>query len=329
MEFPEARVVHLDCDTGIDDAMAMLYLLLDERIELASISTTFGNIAADVAAGNCLKVLDLVGAGPIPVAIGAQRTLRGDVPELAPHVHGADGLGNAGLSPSGRDLSALSGAELIVHTVRARPGEVHLLATGPLTNLALALGIEPDLPRLVAGLTVMGGAADAPGNQTPAAEANILHDPEAARAVLSADWTSTLVPLDVTMREVLTERHRSDLAASASAPAQFVAAITDFYFEFFAADSYGERCSPCHDALAAAIAIGDVVPSLAPVVPVEVDCTDGPGRGATICDTRGRYRGFSPDSADHEDRAGAVSRVVLETAGDFADRLVARLVAGR
>lgn len=329
MNFQDARVIHLDCDTGIDDAMAMLYLLLDPRVELASISTTFGNIAADVAAGNCLKVLDLVAAGPIPVAVGAQRTLRGDPPELAPHVHGTDGLGNTGLAPSARLLSPLSGAELIVQTVRARPGQVHLLATGPLTNLALALGIEPHLPRLVAGLTVMGGAADAPGNQTPAAEANILHDPEAARAVLSAGWPKTLVPLDVTMREVLTECHRAELASSDSAPAQLVAAITDFYFDFFAADSYGERCSPCHDALAAAIATGDVVPTLAPLLSVEVDCTDGPGRGATICDTRGQYRGFADPDGGSFQRRGEPSRVVLQTAGDFADRLVARLVQAR
>ena len=321
MEFGAARVVHVDCDTGIDDAMALLYLLLDERIELTSISTTFGNIAADVAAGNCLRILDLVDAAPIPVAIGAQRTIRGDIPELAPHVHGPDGLGGSGLAASARELSSLSGAELIVQTVRERPGEVHLVATGPLTNLALALGIEPDLPALVAGVTIMGGAADAPGNQSPAAEANILHDPEAAQAVLSADWACTLVPLDVTMREVLTERHRAALAASPEPAARFVAAITDFYFEFFNS-VYGVRRSPCHDALAAAIAVADVVPALAPVLNVEVDCSDGPSRGATICDTRGQYSGFPTQD-------GARCRVVLQTAGDFPGRLVARLSGDR
>ena len=322
MDHAERHLFHVDCDTGIDDAMALLYLLLDERIELTSISTTFGNIGADVAAGNCLRILDLLDAAPIPVAVGAQRTIRGDVPELAPHVHGADGLGETGLAASMRELSALSGAELIVQSVRAQPGKVHLLATGPLTNLALALGIEPELPRLVAGVTIMGGAADAPGNQTPAAEANILHDPEAARAVLGAGWECTLVPLDVTMREVLTERHRAALAASPNAAARLVAAITDFYFDFFSTALYGERRSPCHDALAAAIAVGDVVPAVAPVLNVEVDCTDGPGRGATICDTRGQYSGFP-------EQPGAYCRVVLETAGDFPDRLVARLTRGR
>lgn len=320
MTFSDARVVHLDCDTGIDDAMALLYLLLDERVEVASISTTFGNIAADVAAANCLRVLDLVDAGPIPIAVGARRTIRGDVPEFAPHVHGSDGLGDTGLAPSARSLADLSGAEQIVRTVRARPGEVHLVATGPLTNLALALGLDPALPALVKGITVMGGAADAPGNQTPAAEANILHDPEAARAVLSADWPCTLVPLDVTMREVLTERHRATLAASSSPAARFVAAITDFYFEFFRTVAYNARLSPCHDALAAAIAVGDVVPALAPVIPVEVDCTEGPSRGATVCDTRGQYNGYALQQ-------GSGCRVVLQTAGDFADRLVHRLTA--
>ncbi|WP_199849569.1 nucleoside hydrolase [Blastococcus sp. Marseille-P5729] len=322
MRIADARVLHVDCDTGVDDAMALLYLLLDERAEIASISTVFGNTTAPAAAANCLRVLDLVDADAIPVAVGASRSLRGDIPELAPHVHGEDGLGGVGLPASERPLDSRSAAELIVHAARARPGELHILATGPLTNLALALGIEPDLPALVAGVTVMGGAADAPGNQTAAAEANILHDPEAAHAVLSADWPITLVPLDVTMREVVTERHRAALAASDQPAARFVAAITDFYFEFFHADSYTERSSPCHDALAAAIAVGDVLPMLAPVIRVEIDCTDGPSRGATICDTRGRYRGF-PRQDD------ARCRVVLETAGTFPDRLVERLTRRR
>lgn len=322
MRIADARVLHVDCDTGIDDAMALLYLLLDERVEITSISTVFGNTAPDVAAANCLRVLDLVAADPIPVAVGAARTYRGDVPELAPHVHGDDGLGNTGLPASTGELSTLDGAQAIVEAARARPGELHILATGPLTNLALALDIEPGLADLVAGVTIMGGAADAPGNQTPAAEANILHDPEAARVVLEAGWPITLVPLDVTMREILTERHRATLAASTRPAARFVAAITDFYFDFFHADSYAERSSPCHDALAAAIAVGDVLPLLAPVIGVEVDCTDGPSRGATICDTRDRYRGF-PRQDDGN------CRVVLETTGSFPDQLVDRLINGR
>ena len=311
------RIIHLDCDTGIDDAMALLYLLLDERVEIVGISTVFGNISARTAATNCLRLLDLLGRTDIPVAVGREHTITGDDPALAPHVHGADGLGNVPLPPPTHKPVTARGPELLIANARRRPGQVHLLATGPLTNIAAALRIEPRLPSLVDGITIMGGAADAPGNQTPAAEANILHDPEAARAVLRADWDCTLVPLDVTMRELLTEDHRARLTASQRPAATLVAAATDFYFDFFRDDSFGVRCSPCHDALAAAIAVGDVEPVLAPRIPVEVDCTAGPSRGATICDTRGRYRGFSTP--------GTGVRVVLGTDGAFPDRLCDRL----
>lgn len=313
-----ARVVHHDCDTGIDDAMALLYLLFDPRIEVTGVSTVFGNISAKMAAVNCLRVLELTGRTDIPVAQGAERTIRGDIPELAPHVHGADGLGNTKLPAPHTARSKQTATELIIDTARRRPGEVHLLATGPLTNLAAALAAEPALPHLVVGVTVMGGAADAPGNQTAAAEANILHDPEAAQAVMSAPWPVTLVPLDVTMRELLTENHRAQLMDGGRI-ARFVGEITDFYFDFFREDSFTERCSPCHDALAAAIAVGDVPSLQAPVINVEVDCSDGPGRGATICDTRGRYRG-------HPAQPGAHCRVALATDGTFPDLLVKRLV---
>lgn len=314
-----ARTIHVDCDTGIDDAMALLYLLLDDRITVTGISTVFGNIAADVAAENCLRILELLNRTQVPVAIGAERTIRGDIPELAPHVHGPDGLGGVGLPAARTEVSRLRGAELIIQSVREQPGEIHLLATGPLTNLAAALALEPDLPSMVRGVTIMGGAADAPGNQTVAAEANILHDPEAAQAVLSAPWDITLVPLDVTMTELLTEDHRDLMARSQSGVAQFVARITNFYFDFFRQESFAVRCSPCHDALAAAIAIGDVVPLDAPTINVQVECGDGPARGTTLCDTRGKYRHYPPQD-------GARCTVVLKTEGTFPDLLVERFV---
>ncbi len=122
---------------------------------------------------------------------------------------------------------------------------------GPLTNLAVALRLEPKLPRLVPGVTIMGGAASAPGNVTPAAEANIWHDPEAAQAVFSAPWATTLVPLDATMGELMSEQQRLSLAGSRSPTARFAAAILDHYFDFYT-PVFGRRSCPCHDALAAA-----------------------------------------------------------------------------
>jgi inosine-uridine nucleoside N-ribohydrolase len=313
--------VLVDCDTGIDDAMALLYLLACPDVEIVAITSVFGNNTAARCAHNSLRVLDLAGPAHIPVAVGAEAPLVGHVSYLATHVHGTDGLGDAGLSDHvSCPPVALTATELIGRTARAHSGRLRILALGPLTNLAKVLLADPDVALLVADVVIMGGAADAPGNQTPAAEANIVHDPEAADVVLRAPWATTLVPLDVTMREVVTEAHVARLAAAGTPVATFVAAITEFYFDHYGMASYGTRSSPCHDAVAAAVLTGDVVPTVFPMIDVVVDCTNGPGRGATICDTRGRYRNFRGVAA------GGCS-VALRTDGSFPDLLVERLIA--
>jgi len=318
MTSTKKKTLLVDCDTGVDDAVALLYLLSDPSVEVCGITTVFGNISAATAARNCLTVLDVVGrTGEIPVAVGSELTLTGEEPVLAPHVHGGNGLGGVDLGPPRGDVVGMSAAELIVETARRRPGEVHLLATAPLTNLAVALHIEPDLPRLVDGVTIMGGAAMAPGNITPAAEANVWHDPEAAQAVLSASWKTVLVPLDATMGEVMTEEQRLELARSRSPVARFAASVLDFYFEFYTA-VYGRKSCACHDVLAAAIAVGDVVPARVMTVPVAVETGRGPARGATICDVRGQYKG------EHA-QPGANCTVVLGTGGDLSGDVVRRL----
>jgi len=311
--------VLVDCDTGIDDAMALLYLLACPTVEVVAITSVFGNNTAARCAHNTVRVLELVGCGEIPVAVGAEGPLVGPLTYLATHVHGTDGLGDAGLSTTTvAQPSSLTAVELLVQTARQHPGALRILALGPLTNLAHALQAEPELDQLVADVVIMGGAADAPGNQTPAAEANVVHDPEAAAQVLAARWPTTLVPLDVTMTEIVTEGHVAQLRAADKPATRFVAAASEFYFDHYGFSSYGRRCSPCHDAVAAAVLTGDVLPTSFPLVDVQVDCTDGPGRGATICDTRGRYRGFvgTPEGR---------TRVALRTDGTFPDLMVKRL----
>jgi purine nucleosidase len=140
---------------------------------------------------------------------------------------------------------------------------------------------------------------------------------EAAQAVLSAPWKTTLVPLDATMRETMSEEQRLQLAASSSPVARFAAGVLDYYFDFYTA-IYGRKSCACHDVLAAAIAVGDVVPTRAMTVGVTVDTGQGPARGATICDTRGQYKG-------EVDQAGANCTVVLETGGNFSAAVVRRL----
>lgn len=313
--------VLVDCDTGVDDAMALLYLLHRDDIEVVGITTVFGNNTAERCAHNSLRVLELVGREDIPVAIGAEKPLVGEVTYLATHVHGADGLGDSGLPLDvATQVSPLTAVQLIDELSEKYRGTLRILAVAPLTNIAHALDAIPDLTERVVDVVIMGGAADVAGNQSPAAEANIIHDPEAAQQVLSAPWSTTLVPLDVTMIEVVTEEHRARLLAADTPVTRFVAATTDFYFGGYGLDSYGKRSSPCHDALAAAVLTGEVVPTIFPLLHVEVDCSDGPSRGATICDTRGRYKGFP-------DQEGATCRVALLTDGTFPDKLVAALGA--
>ena len=315
--------VLVDCDTGIDDAVALLYLLASPEVEVVGITTVSGNAPARSCALNTLRVLALAGRDDIPVAVGAERPF---LAEPLPHgsaVHGVDGMGDTALAPADESrLDPRSALQLLDDLSREHEGRLRILALGALTNLALAVRADPSLVARVADVVAMGGAAEVPGNLSPAAEANIAHDPEAAAVALSAGWPIALVPLDVTMPELLTEEHCARLAESGDV-GRFVAAISDHYMGFYA-PILGRRAAPQHDALAAAVLTGEVVPSVFPLLRVEVECGPGPARGATVCDTRGRYRG-NPDQPDGNCRVA----LALPHPGSFADALVERLAAWR
>jgi inosine-uridine nucleoside N-ribohydrolase len=190
----------IDTDPGIDDAIALFLALASPELEIAGLTTVFGNNAVDVSTRNALTLLEVAGRGEIPVAAGAASPLAGPYLGAIPHIHGHDGLGDGGElpAPSGLPL-AVSAAEYLS---REAPGAT-VLALGPLTNLALALRLRPELDTLVTRVVVMGGNALVPGNATPAAEANIWNDPEAADVVFGARWPVTMVGLDVTHKVVL------------------------------------------------------------------------------------------------------------------------------
>jgi len=314
-----ARPLFLDCDTGVDDALALALLLADPGVQLTGVSTVSGNTSAAQAARNTLDLLALARQRDVPVAVGAHDPLRGSFTGGAPQVHGANGIGGVDLPRSLADPVDVPGPELIVRTARAHPGRLRLLALGPMTNLALALALEPDLPSLVAEVTLMGGAALVPGNVTPVAEANVFHDPEAAAAVLAADWPVTLVSMDATMPQRLEEDDRRRLLTEGGPLARAAGQALDHYFAFYE-PQLGRRCSPIHDPLAAGVATGAAVPAVAAVVGVEVDTGTGPGRGQVICDLRGMWSGFPP-------QPGAHVRVVLAVEGRYADQLVPRVLA--
>ncbi len=309
----------LDVDTGVDDTIALLYAALHPALELLAATAVWGNVEVETATRNTLHALAMAGLPDVPVAAGAAGPISGRHAVYAHHVHGDDGQGNAGDPSFAAAAAPVGAAEQIVAVARARPGEVELVATGPLTNLAVALALCPELPTLLRGVTIMGGAALAPGNVSPAAEANIWCDPEAAHAVFAAPWRLTVVPLDVTMRTLLTEADRQRLL-EAGGIAGYVGRILDFYFDFFVANAFGERRGCMHDVLAVAVAAGTLEPALMPTVNATVDTGEGPGRGQTIFDLRGRYRGYPAQE-------GAHCRVVLESDPDFAAPVVELLCA--
>ena len=179
------RPTILDVDTGVDDALALLYAVASPEVELIGATSVMGNIAVEQATENTLAVLEAAGRGDVEVAQGAARPLGRDHLPF-PVVHGERGLGRAAPPPPAAKPSNRSAVELIIGSAREGPREVLLVATGPLTNVALALREEPHLPDLLGGFALMGGAFARGGNVTPAAEANIWVDPLAAAEVFTA-----------------------------------------------------------------------------------------------------------------------------------------------
>ena len=203
-----------DTDPGVDDAMALYYALAHPEIDVVGVTTTFGNVSVKQAAENALYLLAIAGRGHIPVTQGVA-TPRGKPGEDPPaHIHGADGLGNlVQRQAHALRLDPRSSAQFIVDMARANPGQITVVAVGPLGNLALALDLEPQLPQLLRAVVIMGGTVLEPGNVSPVAEANIWNDPHAADRVFCAGFALTMVGLDVTHQVILPVTLFKQLAA--------------------------------------------------------------------------------------------------------------------
>jgi len=194
----------LDCDPGADDALAMFLALgRPDALEMIGITCVAGNVGLDPVLNNARRILELVGRTDIAVYAGAARPImasRGRVSIM----HGSDGLAGSTLPPPTMPLSGGHAANEISRIAREE-GQLHICATGPLTNLALALLLDPDLPRFISAITLMGGAAFCPGNTTPLAEFNFAVDPHAAAIVFDSGIPITMVGLDVTRQAVVTD----------------------------------------------------------------------------------------------------------------------------
>jgi purine nucleosidase len=205
------KKIIIDCDPGIDDALALVFAHGHPDLELLGITTVAGNVGLDMTTANALAVREFAGMDGVPVVAGCDRPLLRP-PLNARAVHGVSGLGAARLPAASSGPAGGHAVDYLAETISAAPGQVTLIATGPLTNIALALRRYPALAAEVADFVIMGGSAGR-GNVSPAAEFNIAADPEAAAIVFGAGWTVTMVGLDVTLQTRATAAVRARMRA--------------------------------------------------------------------------------------------------------------------
>lgn len=299
----------LDVDTGIDDALALLYACASPETEIVAVTCIGGNVNARRVAANTLAVLELAGRSDVPVHLGSEQPLRKPL-ETSEETHGPHGLGYAQLPEAAGGLAQGAAADRIVELARSRPGELLLVTLGPLTNLAIALEREPSLTSLFRGWVLMGGAFRGGGNTTPTSEWNIHVDPDAAKACFAA-WTGGAMPLamglEVTERAKIRPEDLRHLAVRAGAqpldadplgrePLQAVGTVAEspvlrfvvdalrFYFEFHAKYD-GFYGAFIHDPFALAAALDRALVKAEPVF-VDVEVGANLAHGMTVADWR-------------------------------------------
>jgi purine nucleosidase len=334
--------IFADVDTGVDDAMALVYLLASGDAELIGIASTSGNVAAQQVCVNNLGLLELCRTRGIPVSKGADLPLRSPL-RTAEDTHGPQGLGYAQLPPTDARITEHDAAQAWVRAAHAHAGELVGLVTGPMTNLALALRAEPALPSLLRRLVIMGGSFEYRGNTDVVAEWNISVDPEAAAEVFAA-WSNArelpiVLGLNLTENIVMTPAifaRLADAAGSTTVPMSaldvrgtrsaasnsLIRVLEDamrFYFEFHYDQGEG-YLAHLHDPLAAAVALDPQLVQTRTGT-VDVELTGTLTRGMTIADWSGRW-GRPPNARVGVDvDAGAFFDRFIERVGTFARRL--------
>jgi len=350
---PVVTTLILDVDTGIDDAMALLYACASSDADLLAVTCVAGNVDARQVAENTRAVLELVGRDDIEVALGREVPLVRPL-ETTPETHGPRGLGYAELPPARRPLSDRHAVDLLIDEARARPGEITLVTLGPLTNLAVAVLREPELPRLLGSYVLMGGAYRSPGNTAPTSEWNVHVDPDAAKVVFRA-WAEAnaeygtpfplALGLDVTEKAKIVPDHVVALARRSGSQAddtivltagerpmtatrsvagnpivRFIADALRFYMEFHSRYD-GFYGAFIHDPLAVAAAL-DRTLVRTEALPVDVELGGTLTTGETVTDWR-RVWGRPPnlDIAVEANANEFLTRFVERVGGLAADRV--------
>ncbi|BAT85847.1 hypothetical protein LR48_Vigan03g241000 [Vigna angularis] len=224
-----AEKLIIDTDPGIDDSMAILMAFQSSEVDVLGLTSVFGNTTTELSTRNALLLCEIAGREDVPVAEGSSGPLKGGTPRVADFVHGKDGLGNTLLpSPKGKKIEK-SACEFLVEKVSEYPGEVSVLALGPLTNLALAIKSDSSFASKVKRIVILGGSFFALGNVNPAAEANIYGDPEAADVVFTSGANIVVVGINITTQVQFTDADLLQLKESQGKYAPFLSEICKFY----------------------------------------------------------------------------------------------------
>ncbi len=282
----QCRII-LDVDTGIDDALAILYALGRENITLEALTTTYGNIDVDIATRNSLQLLELAGRPDIPVARGVSRPLTQPFNGGAPFVHGDNGFGDIEMPAATGKAVDVWGPDLIIEMARANPGEITLLAVSPMTNVAQALMKAPDIATKLRRIVMMGSTISHPGIGgvvPPLVDANFHNDPEAARIVFQSGANLVAVGMDVTMRAKLRAADIAAIEARGGPAAKAAMQASQFYLAAYAR-LYGIDFCGLHDPLAVALA---ELPELGTfeTMSADIECAGTLTRGQMLPDRR-------------------------------------------
>jgi purine nucleosidase len=271
----------IDTDPGVDDAHAIMMAFAHPQAKIEAITTVAGNVSLERTTANACTILDVLGQD-VPVFAGCDRALVARTPD-AGHVHGTDGLGDSGYPPSQRNVTDEHAVNVLVRLANEAPGELTLIAIGPLTNLALATRLDPTLPGKYKGLVVMGGAIRGVGNVTPSAEFNVYTDPEASAIMYDAWPGLTLVSWETTMAHPFSTEQVETLMAIDSPRGEFFRRITRRTVEFLH-ELLGRQELLAPDGLAVAVALEPDIVRKAETHYVQVELAGQHTRGQTIVD---------------------------------------------
>ena len=296
----------IDTDPGIDDAMAVFFAGLSEKLDLVAMTSVFGNVTLDIATRNAMVLAEILNQN-VPVSEGFSKPLVQRPNPVSDYVHGKEGFGDIPARlPKAKPTSAPAD-KYICDLINANIGEIILCPVGPLTNIAMALKHDPTITSKVKSIIIMGGGVFSGGNVTEFAEANIWNDPHAADEVFAADWEVTVIGLDVTQKVVCAHSDFSKLANKAPVIGGFLVQATDFYIKFYK-EAVGINGCQMHDPITV---IATIYPDLFKYEyhPIEV-CLEPSRIGETMI-SKDKKRRFAKVAVDVD--IDAVKKIFFDT----------------